>query len=83
MAKKTQLQWLLLVSLYFLVILMIVFSVNAAKNIGQSGYELCIEDKCDSKGEEYCTKTRTLNNCCAGAGGTLGAAEGKYICLFN
>lgn len=57
--------------LYSSIILLIVFSILATKNLGQDGYERCVEQKCQERGEKFCTKVRELNNCCQGAGGTL------------
>ena len=74
---------MLLVALYLLVILMIVFSVFAIKNIGEEGYNQCIQKKCDEHGEKFCNKQREINNCCMGASGELGLSNGKYICVFS
>ena len=74
----------LLTVLYGLIILMIVFSLLALRNLGEEGYNQCVQEKCEKKGEAFCQKPRELHNCCWGAGGELAAsAEGKYICLFE
>lgn len=80
---------IILYSLYALLILMIIFSFWASGNTGLEGYKQCIEKKCDTKGEAYCSKLRELNNCCAGAGGNLAGVqnpqpgESPYTCLFK
>ena len=82
-------QKILLGSLYFLVILMVIFSFMAIQNTGFDGYQQCVEKKCEEKGEDFCSKLRELNNCCAGADGTLSTVsnpapgESPYTCLFN
>ncbi len=82
-------QKILLGSLYFLIILMIIFSLLAAWNTGEKGYKQCVQQKCDQKGEQFCSKARELANCCSGAGGTLSTVsnpdqgESPYTCLFN
>ncbi|MDP3698755.1 MAG: hypothetical protein Q8R47_04145 [Nanoarchaeota archaeon] len=82
-------QKLLLGCLYFLIILMVIFSLMAVQNVGKKGYTKCVEKKCYEKGEQFCSKIRELSNCCSGAGGTLSAAnnpapgESPYICLFD
>lgn len=69
--------------LYGLIILMVIYSIKATENLGQSGFNNCVQKKCDSKGDAYCNKFREIDNCCLGAGGKLGSANGKYICLFT
>lgn len=82
-------QKILLGSLYFLVLLMVVFSLLAIQNVGENGYQQCVEKKCEAKGEKFCSKLRELNNCCSGAGGNLAgvnnppAGERPYICVFD
>ncbi len=82
-------QKILLGSLYFLIILMIIFSLLAVLNTGENGYKQCVQQKCDKKGEQFCSKLRELANCCSGAGGTLSTVsnpnqgESSYTCLFN
>lgn len=78
----TKAQKILLYILYLLLGLMILFSILAANNRGQSGYDQCIQEKCDKKGEEFCNKFREINNCCLGAGGQTAINEGKAICVF-
>ena len=75
-------QKILLGILYALIVLMIVFSITARNNIGQKGYDKCVEKKCEHKGEEFGSKVRELNNCCLGAGGQLGQSDGQYACIF-
>jgi hypothetical protein len=72
-------QKVLLVLLYALIALMIVFSIGATKNLGKAGYDSCIQKKCDTKGQEFCTKFREVNNCCQGAGGNIGQSG----CVFS
>lgn len=82
-------QKVLLWTLYSLVLLMVVFSLLAIQNAGEKGYQQCVEKKCEEKGEKFCSKLRELNNCCAGAGGTLAGVnnpkqgESPYTCVFN
>ena len=82
-------QKILLSSLYLLVLLMIIFSLLAIQNTGFEGYQQCVEEKCEAKGEKFCSKVRELNNCCAGAGGTLAgvnnprSGEAPYTCVFE
>lgn len=82
-------QKILLGSLYFLIILMIIFSLLAAWNTGEKGYKQCVQQKCDQKGKQFCSKSRELVNCCSGAGGTLSAVSdpnsggSPYTCLFE
>lgn len=77
------LQKALLALLYGLIILMIAFSLMALKNLGEEGYNECIQEKCGEKGEEFCSKFREINNCCLGAGGELAVSDGKYLCVFG
>ena len=81
--ESTTTQKLLLVLLYGLIVLMIIFSVLAIKNIGEEGYNRCIQEKCEKGGQEYCSKTREIDNCCMGAGGTLAVSNGNYVCVFK
>lgn len=81
--KLSLLQKGLLAFLYGLLILMVVFSLLALKNLGEEGYNRCIQEKCEKKGEAYCTKYREISNCCLGAGGEIAAAEGGYACAFG
>ena len=80
---------ILLYCLYSLLVLMIIFSLMAIQHVGEKGYQQCVEKKCEAKGEKFCSKLRELNNCCAGAGGTLAGVnnpkqgESPYTCVFN
>ena len=84
-----QIQKVLLYCLYALIILMVIFSFMAMRNIGQKGYNQCVQQKCDAKGEKFCFKPRELSNCCAGAGGMLAGANNPkpgapaYTCVFK
>ena len=75
--------------LYSLLVLMVIFSFMAIQNTGFDGYQQCVEKKCETKGEKFCSKVRELGNCCAGAGGNLAAApnpkegESPYTCSFT
>ncbi len=69
----------LLIFLYVLLVLMVIFSFNARKNIGQEGFEHCIQKKCETNGEAFCSKGREIRNCCLGAGGKI-SSNG---CSFN
>ena len=73
----------LLYCLYGLMVLMFIFSVLALKNHGQEGYDNCIQDKCERKGQEFCSKPREIMNCCLGAGGKLAAADNSLNCVFD
>ena len=75
-------QKLLLLILYALIILMVVFSIGAMKNKGENGFDRCIQQKCESRGQEYCTKPREVLNCCKGAGGELTSKNGRPSCAF-
>tara|TARA_Y100000310_G_scaffold345402_1_gene464537 strand:+ start:46308 stop:46559 length:252 start_codon:yes stop_codon:yes gene_type:complete len=83
MKNLTKPQKVLLLLLYGLIILMIIFSFGATKNLGQKGYDQCVQKKCDTKGNEYCQKYRELNNCCLGAGGNIAQDAGKLVCIFS
>ncbi len=83
MDKINNYQKSLLFVMYGLIILMIVFSLMATKNIGQEGYEKCIQDKCDKQGTEYCSKYREINNCCLGAGGQTIQTQNGFSCQFK
>ncbi|MEK6940129.1 MAG: hypothetical protein AABX31_05360 [Nanoarchaeota archaeon] len=80
---------ILLYSLYFLLLLMVFFSLLAIRNAGEEGYERCVQKKCEQKGDAFCSKAREIANCCAGAGGNLGmvndpnSGSSKYTCVFN
>ncbi len=67
-----------------LVVLMILFSFMASLDKNYSGYEKCVQKKCDLKGEVFCQKAREQQNCCAGAGGQLATnSQGKFTCVFG
>lgn len=80
---------ILLYGLYFLLLLMVVFSLMAVRNTGLEGYQQCVEKKCELKGGKFCSKLREQDNCCAGAGGKLATVnnpqpgESKYTCVFK
>lgn len=69
-------------TLYAFIILMLLFSVLAVKNHGQEGYNKCVQDKCERKGQEFCSKPREIMNCCLGAGGNLANVDNKLDCTF-
>lgn len=77
------LQKALLIFLYGLIILMVIFSVMAIKNLSEGGFDKCIQKKCEAGGEEHCQKFREINNCCLGAGGQMAASENGYTCVFR
>ena len=81
--KFTLVQKVLLFTVYGLILLMVVFSVMAIRNVGEEGYNRCIQEKCEKKGEAFCSKFREINNCCEGAGGNLGVIDNKYKCVFS
>jgi hypothetical protein len=66
-----------------LLVLMVLFSLQSVSNLGQRGYDSCVQEKCDDRGDEFCQKTRELNNCCLGAGGNLAQSDGKLVCAFT
>lgn len=76
-------QKILLGALYGLLVLMVIFSLLAIKDKGQTGYDNCIQKKCDTKGQEFCSKYREIDNCCKGASGNTAVSDGKVICVFN
>lgn len=76
-------QKILLLILYGLIALMVVFSLLAIKDKDQAGYDKCIQKKCDTKGQEFCSKYREISNCCLGAGGKVMMIDNKYDCVFN
>jgi len=83
-AKISLVQKILLGGLYFLIVLMILFSVLALKDKGQNGYDKCVQKKCDAKGQDFCGKLREISNCCEGAGGKVGLNQDKkYVCVFS
>ena len=73
----------LLIALYGLIILMVIFSIGATKNLGEDGYNNCIQKKCDKKGEDFCHKFREINNCCLGAGGNVAQRNEGLTCIFD
>jgi len=76
-------QKVLLLILYGLIILMVIFSMGAMKNIGKEGYDACVQKKCIAKGDEFCQKFREINNCCLGAGGNVAQGNEGLICIFD
>ena len=82
MEPLTKAQRGLLYTLYGLVAVMVIFSILAVRNVGEEGYQQCLQNKCERKGPEFCSKQREISNCCQGAGGELGVAEGKLTCVF-
>lgn len=86
--KITLLQEMLLYALYALIALMVVFSILAVRNLGQDGYHRCVTQKCEARGQEFCSKNRELANCCAGAGGELSLNQlsddlSRAVCRFD
>ena len=73
----------LLLVLYFLVGLMIFFSIGALKNIGPEAYMECIQKNCEYKGEESCRKLRVHFSCCEGAGGEMINEGNTWACSFE
>lgn len=69
--KLTLSQKVLFGILFGLFVLMIIFSVLATRNLGEEGYQRCVEKKCQERGEDFCSKQRELVNCCQGAGGVF------------
>ncbi len=83
MEHLTKSQQGLLYLLYGLVALMVIFSILAVRNLGEEGYQQCIQKKCERKGPEFCSKQREISNCCQGAGGELVVVEGKLTSVFS
>ena len=81
--KLTFPQKILFYSIYALLILMIFFSLQAMRNIGQDGYDRCHQKKCDVSGEAFCSKFREISNCCLGAGGKVAIVGSEYGCGFE
>ncbi len=81
--KVTLAQKVLLLSVYGLILMMVVFSLLATRNIGKDGYDSCIQQKCERKGDAFCSKFREINNCCEGAGGKIAVAGNQYQCVFE
>jgi hypothetical protein len=75
-------QKLTLYILYALVALMVIFSFQATKNQGQQGFDSCVQEKCENKGEATCSKYREINNCCLGAGGNMAVVDNQQMCVF-
>lgn len=82
-SKQSIGQKMLLFFLYGLVLLMVVFSIVAAKNRGQKGFDGCMQENCETHGEEFCNKPREINNCCLGAGGKIAAENNTLTCIFS
>ncbi len=86
METTLDLTWLqrgLLVILYGLMLLMVIFSFLAVKNIGQEGYDNCIKEKCATHRGAFCSKFREISNCCQGAGGKMASDGQEYRCIFE
>ena len=85
----TRTQKIVLYVLYALLVLMVIFSFLALRNVGEQGYKQCVQEKCDTKGDAFCSKLRELDNFCAGAGGKLAGisnpkpGEPAYTCVFK
>lgn len=76
-------QKILFLTLIGLLLLMVIFSFNARSYFGKSGYEKCIQEKCEIN-VDYCQKFREINNCCEGAGGqTVVDNNNQGQCIFN
>jgi len=73
----------LFIILIGLITLITLFSFMATENLGKDGYDKCIQNACEKKGQEYCQKFRVANNCCQGAGGKLAISGSERICSFN
>lgn len=73
----------LLFALYGLVALMVIFSIISLHNLGQEGYQNCMEERCSLVGEERCQKLREVSSCCLGAGGKVGISDNQYRCGFE
>ena len=81
--KQNIAQKVLLITLYFFICLIIIFSIMAIRNNGKEGFDKCIEWKCEEKGEAFCNKYREVNNCCLGSGGEIVATNQGYGCNFS
>ena len=65
-----------------LLLLMVFFSFDARKNLGEEGFNQCVQEKCTTRGQAYCEKYNELNNCCLGAGGKLTQNNQGFSCSF-
>ena len=81
-SKLSILQITLLVLLYVLITASIVLGIAATGNLGQEGYDGCMEKICIDH-PSWCTKFRTMNNCCMGTGGKMGIIDNEYVCVFD
>ena len=76
-------QKILLYCFYALLALMVIFSILSLKNTGTESYQKCIQQKCDAKGQAFCTKQREISNCCQGANGQLAMTSNNQLtCVF-
>ncbi|PIN73345.1 hypothetical protein COV20_03885 [Candidatus Woesearchaeota archaeon CG10_big_fil_rev_8_21_14_0_10_45_16] len=66
-----------------LIVVVLVFSIGVSRLQGEDAYNSCIQKKCESGGEKYCTKSREINNCCLGARGQVAQKDGKLVCVFK
>jgi hypothetical protein len=76
-------QKILLGVLLALVVLMIIFSVQSLQHRGKSGFDMCIQQKCEDGGQAYCEKLREISNCCQGSGGRVAQSPSGYTCVFG
>ncbi len=65
-----------------LLLLMVFFSFEARNNLGEEGFNQCLQEKCTKRGEAYCQKLNEINNCCLGAGGKLAQNNQGVTCSF-
>ena len=72
----------LVIVIYALLALMVIFSFQAIANTGKIGFDKCVQEKCDQRGEKFCQKFREQNNCCQGAGGQMASSGSSYQCVF-
>ncbi len=82
MKNLNKLQLTLLILIYLGMISCIILSIGAITNIGQEGYDRCMERIC-TRHEAWCTKFRTKNNCCMGSGGDMVMIDDEYVCRFE
>ncbi len=81
--KITLAQKILYFILLGLLVLMVIFSFKSLEHHGESGFEECIQKKCEAYGIKHCNKAREISNCCLGAGGKIKYSQKGANCFFT
>ena len=81
--KITLAQKILYFILLSLLVLMVIFTFKSLEHRGESGFEACIQNKCEFGGVKYCNKAREISNCCLGAGGKIKYSQKGANCFFT